>query len=185
MIEDAVAAIRAGEVVGIPTDTVYGLGADPEDPDAVEMLFALKDRPDHKPIGVLVADIEQAVGVAMIEGEALTLARRNWPGPLTLVAPLRVAMADWVGDRGRGTIGVRVPDHPVALALLADTGPLAVTSANVSGGAETMTDIEARAVFGDRVRVYLEGVSPGGEASTVLDVTGGSMTVLREGPIII
>jgi tRNA A37 threonylcarbamoyladenosine synthetase subunit TsaC/SUA5/YrdC len=94
-----------------------------------------------------------------------------------------VILADWVGDSQRRTVGLRVPDHPVTLELLTSTGPLAVTSANVSGGAESMTDDEARAVFGDRVKVYVEGRSPGGQASTVVDVTGRDLVVLRRGPI--
>jgi tRNA A37 threonylcarbamoyladenosine synthetase subunit TsaC/SUA5/YrdC len=92
-------------------------------------------------------------------------------------------MADWVGDKQRRTIGIRVPDHEVARSLLERSGPLAVTSANESGGAETMSDREAREIFGDRVAVYLEGVAPGGEASTVVDATGTRLTVVRDGPV--
>jgi tRNA threonylcarbamoyl adenosine modification protein (Sua5/YciO/YrdC/YwlC family) len=92
-------------------------------------------------------------------------------------------MAEWIGDMQTRTIGVRVPDHPVALELLNATGPLAVTSANLSGGPETMNNDEARAVFGDKVAVYLDGISPGGQASTVVDATGARLVVLREGPV--
>ena len=179
----AVEAVRNGLVVGLPTDTVYGVGADPLNEDAVAGLFALKGRPERKPVGLLVASIDQAVAVGEIEGWARLLAHEHWPGPLTLVVRPKVILADWVGDRQRMTVGVRVPDHEVALALLSAVGPLAVTSANTSGGPECMNDTEARAVFGDRVSVYLEGESPGGQASTVIDATGARPVVLREGPV--
>jgi len=183
MIETAVAAVREGLVVGLPTDTVYGVGVDPFDFDAVARLYELKGRPDHKPVGLLVATVDQAAEIADLGGAGEALADENWPGALTLVVRPRVVMADWIGDRQRRTLGVRVPDHPVALELLAGTGPLAVTSANVSGGSETMNDVEARAVLGDGVAVYLEGTAPGGEASTVVDLTSGRPTVIRQGPV--
>jgi L-threonylcarbamoyladenylate synthase len=183
VIEAAVAAIRAGKVVGLPTDTVYGIGADPLNVVAVELLFELKGRPEHKPVGLLVATVEQARRIGEIDDVAASLAERYWPGALTLVVTPKVVLADWVGDSRLRTVGVRVPDHPVARELLAETGPLAVTSANQSGGEEAMSDSEARAIFGDRVAVYLEGTSPGGEASTVVDVTGAEVNVLRQGPV--
>lgn len=183
MIERAAEAIDRGEVVGVPTDTVYGIGADPFNPDAVARLFELKGRPDHKPIGVLAATFEQAMEIADIQGPGADLARRHWPGALTLVVRPRVVMADWVGDHQLRTLGVRVPDHDVAVALLSATGPLAVTSANVSGGPEAMTDDEARAIFGDRIRVYVPGEATGGRSSTVVDATGMELSVLRDGPV--
>jgi L-threonylcarbamoyladenylate synthase len=183
LIADAVAAVREGHVVGVPTDTVYGIGANPFDFDAVATLFELKGRPEGKPVGVLVATVDQALEIGDLGATATELAARHWPGALTLVVAPRVVMADWVGDRQRRTIGLRVPDHPVARELLLAAGPLAVTSANESGGVEAMSHIEARAVFGDRVAVYLEGEAPGGEASTVVDVTGARPVVLREGPV--
>jgi L-threonylcarbamoyladenylate synthase len=183
VIEEAVAAIRNGRVVGMPTDTVYGIGVDPFDLEAVERLFELKGRPEHKPVGVLVATLEQAVEIGAFSADAEALAGLHWPGALTLIVRPKVVMADWVGDKQRHTIGIRVPDHPVARALLEVSGPLAVTSANVSGGPETMDDRAAREVLGDRVAVYLEGTAPGGEASTVVDVSGGEITVIRQGPV--
>jgi L-threonylcarbamoyladenylate synthase len=183
MIEAAVAAIFDGQIVGLPTDTVYGIGVDPFDLDAVAKLFELKGRPEHKPVGVLAATVDQARELGEIEGEAEALAREHWPGALTLIVTPRVVMADWVGDQQRRTIGIRVPDHAVARALLELSGPLAVTSANESGGQEAMNDADARDIFGDRVAVYIEGTAPGGAASTVVDVTGNDLTVLRKGPI--
>jgi L-threonylcarbamoyladenylate synthase len=183
VIESAVAAVLDGLVVGLPTDTVYGIGVDPFDFDAVALLYELKGRPQHKPVGLLLSTVDQASEIADLGDVGRDLATVNWPGALTLVVRPRVVMADWVGDRQRRTIGVRVPDHPVARELLALTGPLAVTSANESGGPETMSDTEAKQIFGDRVAVYLEGAAPGGEASTVVDLTTGRPILIREGPV--
>lgn len=169
--------------MGLPTDTVYGVGVDPIDPEAVARLYDLKGRPQHKPVGVLVATSDQAEEIAELGDLGRELAARHWPGALTLVVKPTVVLSDWVGDHVRGTIGVRVPDNSVARELLTLTGPLAVTSANESGGRETMSDVEAREVFGDRVAVYLPGRAPGGEASTVVDVTSDGLTVIRQGPV--
>lgn len=183
MIDLAVGAIESGLVVGLPTDTVYGIGVDPFNLDAVARLFELKGRPADRPVGVLVATLEQAKEIAEIEGDAALLAERHWPGPLTLVVTPKVVMADWVGDQMLRTLGIRVPDHATAIELLRSTGPLAVTSANRSGGEEATTDEEARAIFGEEVSIYLPGIAPGGEASTVVDATAAELTVLREGPV--
>ena len=183
MIDAAVAAIGQGQVVGMPTDTVYGVGVDPTNAEAVERLFALKGRPAHKPIGLLAASVEQAREIVVLEGFGLELARRHWPGALTLVVMPRVVMPDWVGHAQTRTIGMRVPDHRVTRDLLAATGALAVTSANLSGEAEVLDDAAARAVFGDEVAVYVSGTCPGGTASTVVDVSGHRPVVIREGPI--
>ena len=183
MIDAAVAAIREGRVVGLPTDTVYGLAVDPLNETAVGRLFEIKGRPEHKPVGILAASIEQAALIGEIEGEALRLATQHWPGALTLIVIPRVILAGWVGDAQRRTVGIRVPDHVLARRLIEETGPLAVTSANVSGGREVVDAQEAEEVFGEAVAEYLPGVSPGGEASTVVDASGAHLAVLRSGPI--
>ena len=170
-------------MVGLPTDTVYGIGVDPLNDEAVSRLFEVKGRPEGKPIGILAATVDQAAAIGRLEGEAAALAGRHWPGALTLVVRPLVALADWVGNTQANTVGVRVPDHPVTLRLLTRTGPLAVTSANRSGGPEATSDVEAKAILGDDVAVYLEGTCPGGAASTVVDATGPRLTVLRRGPI--
>lgn len=185
MIAAAVEAVGAAKVVGLPTDTVYGVGADPLSEVAVNRLYELKGRPKNRPVGLLVASEEQAMSIGVIDGEVAELAHLHWPGALTLVVTPKVVLADWVGDKVLRTVGIRVPDHPTALDLLSQTGPLAVTSANRSGSPETMNDAEAREVFGDEVAVYLSGVSPGGEASTVVDATGRRLVVLRPGPVAI
>ncbi len=184
-IEPAVVAIRAGEVVGLPTDTVYGIGVDPSNEAAVARLFELKGRPEHKPVGLLVASVEQAEIVGELSDQTRKLAREHWPGALTLVVTPKVILANWVGAAQRRTIGIRVPDHPLALELLTAVGPLAVTSANRSGGREALSHIDAREIFGDQVTVYLEGAAPGSEASTVVDATGEELSVLRPGPVTI
>lgn len=183
MIEEAAAAISQGRVVGVPTDTVYGLAAHPGIESAVAELFELKGRPAHKPIGLLASDAEAAGSVARLEGLARELAETHWPGPLTLVVRPAIVLAEWVGDAQARTVGIRVPDHEVCRLLLAATGPLAVTSANASGRAEALDEGEARQVFGDGVAFYVEGRSPGGTPSTVVDVTGARPVVLRQGPL--
>lgn len=182
-IEEAVSAIRTGRIVGMPTDTVYGVGVDPNDREAVSSLFELKGRPEHKPVGLLAASLDQARTIVEIDAPAAALAAEHWPGGLTLIVRPKVVLADWVGHEQRRTVGIRVPDHPITKELLEATGPLSVTSANRSGEPEALSDEEARGVFGDAVAVYIPGLSRGGEASTVIDVTGSEITVLRRGPV--
>ena len=181
--EDAAAAIRQGSVVGVPTDTVYGLAVDPLQPAAVLSLFEVKGRPRDKPIGLLGSAVDQFDSLVEVTATARELAERHWPGPLTLVVRSRVPLPDWVGDHSRHTVAIRVPHHPLARELFAVTGPLAVTSANLSGHAPAVDDEEARTMFGEAIDLYLPGVCPGGTASTVVDVTVDPPRVLREGPI--
>ena len=183
-IEAAVDAIKAGQIVGVPTDTLYGLAADPFRQDALEAIFAVKGRPQVKPLAILVASIDQALSLAQLTDRALDLADRHWPGALTLVVPRLAATPEWLGHPGRRTVGLRCPDHPVALALLEAAGPLAVTSANLSGGAAATDDGTARDLFGEGVAVYLEGEAPGGQASTIIDLSEPDPLVLREGPVV-
>jgi L-threonylcarbamoyladenylate synthase len=180
---EAVAALRRGEIVGVPTDTVYGLAVDPFRQHALEAIFAVKGRPEIKPLAILVASIEQAMSLAMFTDQALDLADAHWPGALTLVVPRLSSAPTWLGHAQRRTIGLRCPDHPTALDLLALTGPLAVTSANISGQPATLDDVEAQALFGDAVVVYLPGSASAGVASTIVDLTEPAPLVLREGPI--
>lgn len=183
MFDAAVGAIRDGKIVGLPTDTVYGLGIDPLNQDAMGNLFDAKGRPENKPIGLLVASVADARTIADLDGYPGQLGERFWPGGLTLVVPPRVILSDWLGDRQRRTIGIRVPDHPMSLEFLTMTGPLAVTSANRSGQAEVMDDVEAKSIFGDEVAEYLPGRSPGGNPSTVVDATGWRPIVIRQGAV--
>jgi tRNA threonylcarbamoyl adenosine modification protein (Sua5/YciO/YrdC/YwlC family) len=182
-IEEAVTALREGDIVGVPTDTLYGLAADPYREDALDTIFELKGRPGEKPLAILVASMDQAMGLAEFADQALDLADRHWPGALTLVLPRLATAPDWLGHRGRRTVGLRCPDHPVALELLETYGPLVVTSANLSGQQAALDNEEAEALFGDAVALYLEGEAKGGRASTIIDLTEPDPLVLREGPV--
>ncbi|MPZ53422.1 MAG: peptide chain release factor N(5)-glutamine methyltransferase [Acidimicrobiia bacterium] len=179
----AVRAVGAGEVIGVPTDTVYGIAVDPTDENAVGELFRLKARSAQKPIGILLADVQQALDLVELPPYARDLAETHWPGALTLVAPSRNPLPTGVGDPERDTLGVRVPEHLHFQKVLAETGPLAVTSANPSGGHDVVDDVEARTVFGEVVSVYVPGLSAHRAGSTVVDVTDNKPIVLREGPI--
>jgi tRNA threonylcarbamoyl adenosine modification protein (Sua5/YciO/YrdC/YwlC family) len=179
----AVAALRAGLVVGVPTDTVYGIAADPFQVEAVRSLFTIKGRPDEKPVSLLVPDLDAARELGSFGPLAEELASRHWPGALTLVVARNRSLPDWVGDISTGTIGLRVPDHPVIDELLRRAGPLAVTSANRSGEPAPLDDRRARELLGEAVAVYLPGACPGGESSTVVDVTGPELRLLRRGPV--
>lgn len=179
----AVAAVRTGRVVGLPTDTVYGIGADPFSFPAVGRLFAAKGRPPAKPIPILVADLAGAERMGVFDAPAAAIAERYWPGPLTLVVPRAPEVPNWVGSEADGTVGIRVPGHPAALALLRATGPLAVTSANRSGEPAARDSAEAEATLGDAVAVYLPGPSGGDEPSTVVDLSSPDPRVRRPGPL--
>lgn len=178
-LDQALDALRKGLIVGLPTDTVYGIAADPMNHYAVAALYRVKGRGDDKPIPVLAASLADARGFGIID-DAVAV---HWPGALTVVVHRTPAVPHWLGDHDRGTIALRVPDHPVALALLARSGPLAVTSANRSGEPPALDAVTARAILGDTVAVYLGGSSPGGTSSTVVDLTGSEPVVLRRGPV--
>lgn len=182
-IAAAEAALRRGELVVIPTDTVYGVAALPSVEGAAQRLIWVKGRPSDKPIPVLgaaLADLEQ---VASFDGRALHLAERFWPGALTLVVPRSKAFDVDLGGPDDETVGVRVPEHTVAQELLERTGPLAVTSANRSGEPAATSIDEARAALGTRVTVYLDAGRAGGSGSTVVSLTGAEPVCLREGDL--
>ncbi|MBT8197442.1 MAG: threonylcarbamoyl-AMP synthase [Acidimicrobiia bacterium] len=179
----AVAAIKEGQLVGVPTDTVYGIAADPFRPDALERLYELKGRGDTKPIAILVTTVDQGAELAAFNDLAQDLAAKHWPGGLTLVLSKLDTTPDWMGDPAAKTVGLRCPDHEVTQALLGLTGPLAATSANMAGQSAAVTAEEARDVFGDAVAVYLEGEGAGGMPSTVIDLTRPGPHVLRSGPV--
>ena len=181
--DDAIQAIQAGEIIGVPTDTLYGVAADPFNQDALEKIFVLKGRPGLKPLALLVASIEQGQELAAFSDRALQLAEDHWPGGLTLVLPRLDSVPDWVGNTERRTVGLRCPDHETAIALLEECGPLAVTSANISGQAPALSDEDARDLFGSEVACYVPGEATGGEASTIIDLTQPAEWVLRDGPV--
>lgn len=181
-VEQAVRALRAGEAIVVPTDTLYGLAALPTVPGAVDRLFSLKGRPADTPIAVLVAGIEQVEALADLSGAARRLADAFWPGPLTMVLPRRAGVDLPLGEP-HATIGVRWPDHPVIAALAEAVGPLATTSANRTGEPTPATAGEAAASLVGHVAVVLDGGACAGTASTVVDLTGPDLRVLREGAI--
>jgi L-threonylcarbamoyladenylate synthase len=182
-VDEAVSAVARGALIVLPTDTVYGIGTRPDDEGATAALFAAKERPADLTLPVLVAAVRQAREIAVFDDRAERLAWA-WPGALTLVLPRTASSAGWDLGGDVDTIGVRVPAHPLALALLARTGPLAVTSANRSGDPPARTCDELVAAFGDRVSVYLCQDAPlEGAASTVVDLAHGELRILREGDV--
>jgi L-threonylcarbamoyladenylate synthase len=179
-IDDAVRVVESGGLVVVPTETVYGIAGKPE-AGVVARIFDVKQRPAEKSIQLLVPGAEWLDRVAYASSGARSLAAAFWPGPLTLVVMARDDAPSAVV--ANGTIGVRVPAHPVALELLARCGPLAASSANLSGRATPPTAGGVRDVFGDAINVYLDGGPVTGTGSTVVGATSEGVDVLREGPI--
>jgi L-threonylcarbamoyladenylate synthase len=169
-------------LVVFPTDTVYGLAADPFQPAAVERIYAAKGRPDDKPIAWLISDVGKLRSLGLeVSPEAEAMTERFWPGPLTVILPRAST------ERGGGveTQGVRMPDHPVALELIrACGGALAVTSANLSGKPDLRSAEAAEAALNGRIPLVLDGgETPGGRASTVVHLAVSPPRILREGPV--
>jgi L-threonylcarbamoyladenylate synthase len=178
------AILRAGGVVAFPTETVYGLGADATNSDAVLKIYETKGRPRFNPLIVHVADLPMARTLVDLPPLAETLAR-FWPGPLTLVLPKRpdADLSDIV-TAGLDSVGIRIPDHPLALALIRETGrPLAAPSANPSGKLSPTTAEQVRKAFGNRVPVLDGGPCRSGVESTILAVDGDTVTQLRAGAL--
>ena len=183
-IDAAAVALADGRIVAVPTDTAYGLAAQPELEGATGNLFLTKRRRKEMPLPVLVRSIEIARHVAVLDERAERLARAFWPGALTIVLPR--AERSWRWDLGgkTTTVGVRIPAHDVCLSLLRATGPLAVTSANISGEPAAVDCEGVRSTLGDVVAVYLcGGDPPGGLSSTVVDISSPTPRVLRAGEI--
>jgi L-threonylcarbamoyladenylate synthase len=172
-----------GGVVAFPTDTVYGLGAAIFSKEGIDRLYTIKGRHHTKAIAVLLSSIEKLHKVTPSPGEiAERLANEFWPGPLTLILPRNPKILKALSPLP--TIGVRVPNHKVALELLRLSGPLGVTSANLSGLENTTTAREVLDQLDGRVHLVLDGGrTPGGRPSTVVDCTTPEPTILREGPI--
>lgn len=183
-IEEAAAAALRGELVVFPTDTVYGIGTRPDDPAATARVFEAKRRPEHLELPVLLATVPEARRVAAFDDRAERLVGTWWPGPLTLVLPRAAASATWELGGDPGTIGVRIPHDALALAVLARSGPLAVTSANRSGDPPARTCDDLHRAFGDAVAITLCRDEPlEGVASTVLDLAHGAARILRPGSV--
>ncbi|OZM81912.1 L-threonylcarbamoyladenylate synthase [Pseudonocardia sp. MH-G8] len=180
----AARAARAGRLVVLPTDTVYGIGCDAFSASAVRSLLTAKQRGPDMPVPVLVGSWTTIDGLVQgVPKAARDLIEAFWPGGLSLVLPHAPSLK-WDLGSTKGTVMLRMPLHPVALELLRDVGPMGVSSANVSGSPPASTAAEAQEQLGEKVAVYLDG-GPSGEpvASTVLDLTGDDPRVLREGAV--
>jgi L-threonylcarbamoyladenylate synthase len=182
-IQKALDLLRNGDCVAFPTDTVYGLGADPFNISPIIKLFEVKGRDSNKAIAVLVGDMDQ---IEQITDSFTPLARKLvekfWPGGLTVIVPKRKDIPDLLSSNG--TIGIRMPNHPIALRLLNEFGPLATTSANISGKQNPLNAVDVHVQLNSRVPLILDGGNCfGGIPSTVVDCTGEKPVVLRAGAI--
>ena len=178
----AAAAIKRGELVVLPTESVYGLAADPFSAKAMRALREAKGRGDDLPVGVLVGAVRTVDGLASgVTAEGRALIDAFWPGPLTLVVREQPTLA-WDIASGAGHVSLRMPLHPVALAVLAATGPLAVTSAQRAGSVPPRTCSDAHDQLGDGIALYLDGGETIAEApSSIVDLTVDPPVLLREG----
>jgi len=182
-VKQAAEALTAGDIVGVPTDTVYGLAADPFHTGASDRLFALKRRPRSVELPVLVASEEEALTLTIaVPAAARRLMASYWPGALTLVLPRRPDLNADLGDDD-ATVGLRCPGHPVPLALCNAVGPLATTSANRHGDQPATTASELASAFGAGVALILDAGVCNRTASTVVDCTGQEPRLLREGQL--
>lgn len=183
-IAAAIDAVRGGRLAVLPTDTVYGVGADAFNVAGVTALLAAKRRGRDMPVGVLVGSWHSIDGLALVVPDtARELIRAFWPGALSVIVNQAPSLHWDLGD-ARGTVMVRMPLHPVALEVLTAVGPMAVSSANVSGGAPAVDAAAARRQLGETVEVYLDaGAAEQGEASTIVDLTGPAPRIVRTGPV--
>lgn len=183
-VEKGVKILKAGGIVAFPTDTVYGLGADISNSDAVEAIYEAKKRPRHLPLPLLISEMSQIGAVAgTVSQLTLFLARHFWPGGLTLILPKAASLPTCFTDQP--TIAVRVPDHPIPLALVQGLGkPIIGTSANTSGKTSALTADEVKQQLGDGVDFIIDGGKClNGDESTVVDATGEVPVILRHGII--
>ena len=182
-IATAAQIIAAGGLVAFPTDTIYGVAGNPFNSDSLKKIYIAKQRPDEKALPVLIGSLEQLDRlISSLSPDVEVIARAFWPGPLTLVLPKNPNLPPEL--TAYPTVGVRMPDHPFTLALLRQTGPLATTSANISGGPNPTTAQEVLAQLGGRIDLVLDGgPTPGPAASTVVNVSTPEYKIIREGPI--
>jgi len=181
-VKEAVQILKNGGVIVFPTDTVYGLGADAFNSKAVERIYEIKKRPRHLPLPLLLGDVSQVTMIAESVPEiGWSLASHFWPGGLTLVLPKAASLPTYLAKGS--TVAVRVPNHPICLALGKHLGrPIIGTSANISGQRSSLTADEVEQQLGDKVDLIIDGGKcPGGGESTIVDVTGDRPVVLRQG----
>ncbi len=182
-IMNALEILLSGGLVAFPTDTVYGVGSLAFHEKAIESIYIAKDRPMEKAIPVLIGDAPDLSQVAEeVPIFAMRLIARFWPGPLTVLVPKKPTLPEAIS--ATATVGVRVPDHDIARSLLRLAGPMAVTSANISGKELPRTAQDVFAQLNGRIAMIIDGgETPGGIPSTLVDCTGDEIQVLREGPI--
>lgn len=175
--------VQQGGLIAFPTDTIYGVACDAFNPVAIEAIFDAKQRPDEKALPVLIGDYDQLPDLILHTDQRLArITAAFWPGPFTLILPKGPKIPAELSPYP--TIGIRMPNLPFTLALLQATGPLATTSANLSGGANPVDAASVMAQLGGRIDLLLDGGStPGPTASTVADLTGQDIHILRPGPI--
>lgn len=182
-ISSALSLFRDGDIVAFPTDTVYGLGADPFQASGIIKLFEAKGRDSNKAIAILIGSVEQASLVTdHMTDLAIRLCEAFWPGGLTIIVPRKNNLPELISNTDR--IGIRMPNHPVALEMLKTFGPLATTSANLSGKPDAITAKDVFDQLNGRVPLILDGGKClGGVPSTVIDCSGSEPVILRAGPI--
>lgn len=183
-LDEAVHAVSRGQLVVLPTDTVYGIGADAFTPRAVKALLDAKGRGRQMPPPVLIPDVRTLDGLATeVPGAVRALAAAFWPGALTVIVTAQPTLT-WDLGETRGTVALRVPDHPLALALLRRTGPMAVSSANRTGQPAATTAADAAEQLGEAIAVVLDGgATPGSAPSTIVDATGDRLRLVRLGAL--
>lgn len=182
-LEEGIRILKNGGVITFPTDTVYGLGADAFNSEAVKRIYEIKKRPKHLPLPLLIGDLSQLNTVAKpVHGIALFLAQRFWPGGLTLVLPKADLLPSYLSQGS--TVAVRLPSHPTCLSLIGGLGrPIIGTSANLSGNPPTLSADEVRQQLGDKVDLIIAGKCPAGVESTIVDATSETPLILRQGII--
>jgi L-threonylcarbamoyladenylate synthase len=183
-LAEAVNVLRLGGIVAYPTDTLYGLAADPASDAAMERLFDVKRRDRTQPIPLIAADVEQACAAGEFGSDELRLARSFWPGPLAVVVPARASLSK-LAVADDETVAIRVPAHLLARELASAFGAcITATSANLSGHPATVSPDDVAETLGDRIDVLLDGgAAPGGAPSTIVSLRNGAVTLIRAGAI--
>jgi len=184
-IQEAIELLSQGKIIAYPTDTLYGLGVDALNPEAIEALYRLKMRSSHRPMSIMVPHESWQEWVSDVPEYATKLAQKYFPGPITMIMHAGNKLPDILTKSTNGTIGIRVPNHPLCLELTrVFKRPIITTSANLSNKPAAQTPEEIRDYFEDRVSLILEDETPpSGVASTVIDVSDDELVVIREGAI--
>lgn len=182
-VDEAVAVVEANGLIVLPTDTVYGIGVSPILPENIDLLLSAKGRDRVKPPPVLVSSVSQVLDIAVVSDSVFPILDRFWPGALTVVLPMRDDLG-WDLGLFEGSVAVRMPNNELALEIISRTGPLAVTSANLTGLAPAVRVGEAVSYFGSKVGAYVDGgLSDSGVSSTIVDLTVPGGRVLRVGDV--